>query len=96
MLLPFAARFRQLRLLCQETEVQHLVTGIDNSAEQQNVLLEAEQRKLRQKVIQEIIQTETDYLRSLQLCLKTFCGNDATKVCELHVLIMPCKLISRI
>ncbi len=40
----------------------------------------AKRKETREKVISEIIQTETDYINSLQLCIYTVLGPQAEKV----------------
>ena len=42
--------------------------------------MKAKRREKRKKVIQELINTEKDFLHDLHLCLETFLGQSAEKV----------------
>ena len=53
--------------------------------ERQRVKLREKHRATREKVIEEILKTEADFLSSLTLCLHTFFSPDAPKV--LHFIL---------
>jgi len=85
-----------------DAERQEVDRQVDEETAREHVEQEVARRRQerkdkRQYVIQELVQTEKDYITSLSLIYDTFLGSNASKVyrqnnCELVYKIMNCPL----